>query len=65
MSLNEFITFVSLVCNFHSTELPRTIKEQCMEAWVNCAVREDDRVDRMRLNSCLEKVKKDSKNWRE
>lgn len=63
MTINEFIVFVSLVCNFDSPSLSRDYKELCSEHYTNCAIRDDQTVERGRLSKCVEQAKDKSKNW--
>lgn len=59
MTINEFMIFVALVCNFDSPRIKvsTTYKEICVDYYVNCAVKDDIRVDRLTLSNCNMKAK--------
>lgn len=65
MTIAEFMVFVAIVCNFDApvTVVPQTVKEDCMEYYVNCAIDNDLRVDRLKVSNCNIKAKKASKKW--
>jgi hypothetical protein len=65
MTLSEFMIFVSLVCNFDSptTQVPSQVKRDCMEYYVNCAIKSEDTVSRLLVSNCNLKAKDASKHW--
>lgn len=66
MSINELMVFVSLVCNFDapSKQVPRIVKERCMEYYTNCVITGDgSKIDRLQLSNCNLKAAEASKNW--
>lgn len=66
MTITEFMVFVSLVCNFDSpiSQVPRVVKEDCMEYYVNCTIKGDgSKISRLDLSNCNLKAKEASKKW--
>lgn len=65
MTVAEFMVFVSLVCNFDSpiSQVPRIVKEDCMEYYVNCAIKDDGKISRLVLSNCNIKSKDAAKSW--
>lgn len=65
MTISEFMIFVSLVCNFDAptTQVSRIMKEDCMEYYVNCTVKDADNINRILLSNCNLKAKDASKRW--
>lgn len=60
MTINEFMIFVALVCNFDAphVKVSTTYKENCVDYYVNCSIKDDIRVDRLTLSNCNMKAKK-------
>lgn len=65
MTIAEFMTFVALVCNFDASPLKVSLarKQDCMEYYVNCAIKDDGKVDRLTTSNCNMKAKEASKKW--
>lgn len=65
MTVNEFMTFVSLVCNLEAptSQVPRVVKENCMEYYVNCVIKDDKEINRIALSNCNLKAKEVSETW--
>jgi hypothetical protein len=63
MPIAEFMGFVLAVCNIHSTQVSRLYKEDCAIWWSNCAITQEDKVDRMKLTECLKKAEKAKEQW--
>jgi hypothetical protein len=65
MTISEFIIFIGLVCNIDapSTQVPRLVKEDCIEYYTNCAVKNGKKVDRLLVSNCNMKAKEASRDW--
>lgn len=66
MTINEFMMFVSLVCNLESptSQVPRHVKTDCVEYYTNCAIKGDgSKIDRLTVSNCTIKSKDASRKW--
>ena len=63
MTLSELVVFISLVCNLDNSKVSKEHKYACMESYTNCMVGSNGEIDRIKINFCIDKAKKDSAKW--
>lgn len=65
MTIDQLVIAISMVCHIGSTNIDRTIKQDCLEQLTNCAVGPSGQISEKKLDACVKAQKKDQKQAEE